>query len=183
MTWIVPRAPDELVLPLRASWDGTALADPRLHGFLALSAEAAGLRVRGGLPDPAPGPAPPAPVGSRVAKLWETDVVELFWVGPEGRYVELELGAHGHFLVLSFRAPRDRVDAHETLRPEVGHRLDAHGWETALCLPWSLLPQPLEALAAFALARGAYVAAHPLPGTAPDFHQPAHFPRARLAPR
>jgi hypothetical protein len=183
MTWSVPRTPDELVLPLRTSWDGSPLADPRLHGFLALSAATEGLRVRGGLPDPAPGSAPPAPVGSRVANLWETDVVELFWVGPEGRYVELELGAHGHFLVLSFRAPRARVDEHESLRPELRHRLDARGWETSLCLPWSLLPQPLEALGAFALAHGACAAAHPVPGSTPDFHQPAHFPRARLAPR
>jgi hypothetical protein len=183
MTWIVPHAPAELNLPLRASWDGTPLADVRLHGFVALSADARGLRVRGGLPDPSPGPAPAAPAGSRVAKLWETDVVELFWVGPGGCYVEIELGAHGHFLVLSFAAPRERVDDHASLQPEITHHQDERGWETSLRLPWTLLPRPLEALGAFALARGAFVAAHPVPGDSPDFHQPAHFPRARLAPR
>ena len=48
---------------------------------------------------------PDAPRGARVANLWEYDVVECFLVGPDGRYLELELGAGGHFLALLFDAP------------------------------------------------------------------------------
>ena len=183
MTWIVPRTPDTLRLALDQHWDGAPNDDPRLRGALAITAEDGGLRVTGGLPDPSPGPAPTEPVGTRVANLWEHDVVELFWVGPRGRYVELELGAHGHFLFLEFRAPRDRANDHADLALAVDHRLDASGWETSVRLPWSLLPRPLVALGGFGIARGAFLAASPLPGDAPDFHQPDRFPRARLAER
>lgn len=178
----MPAAPRELRLPLGRAWNGEPVEDRRLHGFLAVSAEDGGLRVRGGLPDPAPGPAPQAPPGTRVANLWETDVVELFWVGPEGHYVEIELGAHGHFLVLGFDAPRVCVNEHATLALRLEHKRGEGGWETATCIPWEVLPQPLEALGGFGLARGAFLAAHPLPGPAPDFHQPREFPRACLAP-
>ncbi len=180
MSWTVPRAPEELELPLRCAWNGAPLTDPCLMGFVSLSAEPDALRVRGGLPDPTPAPAPDAAPGSRVANLWQFDVVELFWVGPDGRYVEIELGAHGHFLVLSFAGPRRRVHDHVDLQPRIEHRSDAAGWVTGLRLPWRLLPQPLEALGAFALARGAHVSAYPLPGRSPDFHQPHAFARASL---
>ena len=183
MAWIVPHAPEELELPLRCAWNGAPLLDPHLRGFLGLSVDRDELCVRGGLPDPEPGPAPDAPPRSRVANLWEYDVVELFWVGPEGRYLEIELGAHGHFLVLSFSGPREREDDHEDFAPFVEHRRDDAGWVTGLRVPWALLPHPLEALGAFALARGAYVSAYPLPGRTPDFHQPHAFARARVARR
>ena len=77
---------------------------------------------------PPPGDAlacPPQPPHTRVADLYEYDVVECFLVGEGGRYLEVELGAGGHFLVLSFDAPRVLADAHEDLDPvlrfETGH--------------------------------------------------------------
>ena len=33
-------------------------------------------------------------------KLWEYDVVEVFFVCSNGNYVETEFGPHGHYLIL-----------------------------------------------------------------------------------
>ena len=50
-------------------------------------------------------PVPEAPIG-RFDRLWKYEVVELFLVGPDGHYIELEFGPHGHWLALAFSAPR-----------------------------------------------------------------------------
>ena len=122
---------------------------------------------------------PAAPRGARVADLWEYDVVECFLAGAGGRYLEVELGAGGHFLVLSFSAPRVRHDSHETLRPALDFTSDAAGWRSRIVLERALLPAGLCALNAFVIAGGAHLAFAPLPGAAPDFHQPARFVPAR----
>jgi hypothetical protein len=107
-------------------------------------------------------------------------VVECFLVGAGGRYLEVELGAGGHFLVLSFAAPRVCSDSHESLRPALEFTRGVTGWHARLVLDWALIPADLEALDAFVIAGGAHLAWAPLPGGAPDFHQPARFPRAAL---
>jgi hypothetical protein len=117
-----------------------------------------------------------------VADLWEYDVVECFLAGRDGRYLELELGAGGHFLALCFDAPRRCCDALEALRPALAHRADADGWWARMVAPWRIVPAELVALNAFAAAGGELLAYHPLPGGRPDFHQPARFPAARLDP-
>ena len=46
-------------------------------------------------------------------------------VGEAGDYLEIELGAGGHFLLLSFEGPRRRADAHETLALDVQWHVEA----------------------------------------------------------
>lgn len=183
MTLVIPRAPERLVLPLERRWDGAPCPHALLRGRVELSACDAGLELVASLPhQPAPR-IPRAPPGTRVADLWDYDVVECFLAGEGGRYLEVELGAGGHFLVLSFSAPRVRSDSHEALRPELEFASDAQGWRARLRVDWALVPRGLSALDAFAIAGGHHVAFAPLPGAAPDFHQPARFPRAVLAAR
>ena len=50
-------------------------------------------------------PKPDAPPG-RLDGLWNFEVVELFLLGADQRYLELEFGPHGHHLALRFRGPR-----------------------------------------------------------------------------
>jgi hypothetical protein len=180
MTVVIPWSPARLTLALRRHWDGSPCHEPQLYGRAALSARASGLWIEGGLPDPAPGQRPDAPEGARVPELWHYDVVECFLVGEGGRYLEVELGAGGHFLVLSFDAPRQLADDHAQLRPALEHHRDARGWRTALTLPWAVVPSRVCGLDAFASARGEHLAWSPLPGAAPDFHQPDRYPPARL---
>lgn len=132
------------------------------------------------MPDPDPARVPAAPPGSRVDDLWHYDVAECFLVGEGGRYLEVEVGPGGHFLLLSFDAPRRRCDEHVGLAPPVEARIGAGGWRAAIEIPRAIVPAGLRALNAFVCARGRLLAHHPLPGEPPDFHQPERFPAARL---
>lgn len=176
----IPREPDVLELRVERGWDGAPSADPRLRAVVRLQATPQGLAFEASLPHQVPPRVPAAPAGTRVADLWEYDVVECFLVGRDGRYLELELGAGGHFLALCFDAPRRCSDALETLRPLLTHRADAHGWSARMLAPWRIVPEEIVALNAFVAAGGRLLAHHPLPGERPDFHQPARFPAARL---
>jgi hypothetical protein len=168
------------VLPIERYWNGTACPHAHLHGRVELAARDDGLEIVSSLPHQPTPRIPEAKRGSRVGDLWEYDVVECFLVGAGGRYLEIELGAGGHFLVLPFSVPRIRSDSHESLRPVLDFASDAAGWRACLSLDWGLVPPGLEALNAFVIAGGAHLAWAPLPGSAPDFHQPARFPRAVL---
>jgi hypothetical protein len=180
---VIPRAPDVLSLSIDRHWNGSASLDPRLRGELRLCTRTGGLVVEARLPHQEPARIPGAPAGSRVANLWEYDVVECFLAGADGRYVEIELGAGGHFLVLEFSAPRRLADDHARLAPALDFAHLATGWRSTLVLPWRLVPGDLRALGAFAIAGEAFLSAHPLPGEVPDFHQPGAYPRVRLAER
>jgi hypothetical protein len=177
---LIPRAPARLVLPIQRFWDGAFCAQAYLHGGVELAAREEGLEVAASLPHQIAPRIPVAPRGTRVADLWEYDVVECFLVGAGGLYLEVELGAGGHFLVLSFSAPRVRSDSHESLRPALDFTSDAQGWRSRIVVDWPLVPPGIERLNAYVIAGGAHLAYAPLPGSAPDFHQPARFPRAAL---
>jgi hypothetical protein len=167
------------VLPIERGWDGAPCPDARVHGRVELSARDEGIELTASLPHQAVPRIPAAPQGTRVANLWEHDVVECFLSLAGGRYLEVELGAGGHFLVLSFSAPRVRSDSHEGLALAVDFASDARGWRSRVLIERALLPAPIAALNAFVIAGGAHLVFSPLPGPAPDFHQPARFPEAR----
>jgi hypothetical protein len=171
-----------LRLAIEREWNGAPCADTRLHGEVRLSLQPGGLEIRASLPHQETPRVPAGAPRTRVADLYEYDVVECFLVGEGGRYLEVELGAGGHFLVLSFDATRVLADAHEDLEPTLRFQSGAHGWRSTLLLPAQLLPPRICAVNAFVIAGGRFLAWHPLPGpgAAPDFHQPARFPRVTL---
>jgi len=154
----------------------------RLHGVVELSLQPAGLEIQASLPHQQIPRLPEQPTHTRVDDLYEYDVVECFLVGEGGRYLEVELGAGGHFLVLSFDAPRVLADALEDLDPVLRFEAGTSRWRSTLTLPGELLPQGICAVNAFVIAGGHHLAWHPLPGPGadPDFHQPGRFPRISL---
>lgn len=182
---IIPRAPKEVALRIDRYWNGTACPDPRLHGTVTLSSTPDGLRVTATLPHQASPRIPAQPPGTRVANLWEYDVVECFIVGAR-TYLEVELGAGGHFLILDLctRAPRVREHEYERFRPSYDWRPsvpeDPGRWRSSIVIPWGMIPTRAHALNAFVIVRDHFLAYHPTPGSAPDFHQPQTFPRVRL---
>jgi hypothetical protein len=177
---VIPREPERLALPIDRFWDGSPCATPNLHGRVELAARRGGLSLVASLPHQPEPRIPTAPEGARVADLWAYDVVECFLACADGRYLEVELGAGGHFLVLSFSAPRVRSASHESLALPIEFTSFATAWRAETTLPWHLVPRPLSRLNAFVIAGGEHLAFAKLPGSAPDFHQPGEFPRAAL---
>ena len=161
------------------TWDGEPLpAAQRAHVRLLLGAQELALTVAA----PFHGDPPPPGKPGATPALWEHEVVELFLVadapGPP-TYTEIELSPWGHHLVLQLHGVR-RVVA-SGLPLEFRSRRSGDRWVGAARLPLELLPPAPWRANAFAIhgpkeARR-YLAATPLPGPAPDFHQPERFPR------
>jgi hypothetical protein len=175
----IPRGPARLRLPIEQQWNGAPSGGVRAALELSLLGDA--LELRSELRQPEAPRVPAAPPGTRVANLWEYDVVECFLAGAGGRYLELELGAGGHFLALSFRAPRVRSDEHRHLVPQISHHAGGAGLScTTLRVPLAIVPPGLRRLGAFAIAGGVFLAHAPVPGEAPDFHRPDRWTPARF---
>lgn len=121
-------------------------------------------------------PAPSEPPGRRDA-LWEFEVVELFLLGENDEYLEIELGPHGHWLGLRLTGRRRVVDDRIPIELSVARSGDR--WTAEARLPGRCLPPGLHAANAYAIhGQGAsrrYLASRPVPGDRPDFHRLEHF--------
>jgi hypothetical protein len=175
----------ETELLIASTWDGRPLdAAEQVRVRLRLDESALRIAIRA----PFHGdPPPPGPPGS-TERLWEHEVVELFVAGPprdDGtvRYTEVEISPRGHHLVLQLSGVRRVVASGLPIRLRT-LRTSGH-WLASARLDRGLLPPPPWSANAFAIHGAAderrYLAAHPLPGPAPDFHQPARFPSLALA--
>ena len=117
-------------------------------------------------------PAPPSPPGSTWG-LWEYEVVELFVLGADERYTEIELSPHGHFLVLTLHGER-QFDKRE-LPLHFQATVTGDQWVGRAILDAEWLPPDPRALNAFAIhgigSERTYLALSPPGGPQPDFHQ------------
>ena len=166
-------------LEIASTWDGQPARTDEIVR-LTLSATPAALRVEVDAPfhqDPPP-PGAPGPCW----RLWEHEVVELFVVGPTDHYTELELSPHGHHLLLRLEGTRNVVA--KMLPLDFRARISGARWQGVAKLPWSLLPTTPRRGNAFAIHgqgdRRRHLAASPLPGPHPDFHQLDRFPALQL---
>lgn len=163
-------------LRITRDWQGRPL-ELRAQVQLDLRCCRQGLRLQ--VRSPFYGDPPPALPRGRCPGLWEYEVVEIFLVGEERRYTEVELGPHGHYLALRLHGVRQVVDESIELAYEarITHRDGL--WQGAVTVPWVHLPRPILTANAFAMHgvgdRRLYLAAHPVPGTVPDFHRLQHF--------
>lgn len=121
-------------------------------------------------------PAPTGDPGSRDA-LWEYEVVEWFLASEAGPYLEVELGPHGHFLVLQLDRVRHAVARDLPIRWDA--RIDGSRWRGLARVPRRYLPDAPYRGNAYAIhgvtTERRYLVAIPLPGRGPDFHKPQHF--------
>lgn len=162
-------------LRIAQTWDGEPLSEQE-SAAVVLSWEGEHLVVRVEAPF-AGDPAPNQPPGA-LWQLWEYEVVELFLVGAGERYTEIELGPHGHHLVLKLEGVRTIVAQELPIDFEAMRQEDR--WSGVARIPRALLPESIERLNAYAI-RGTgrqrrYMAWSAVPGDAPDFHRIGLFP-------
>jgi hypothetical protein len=157
-------------------WDGGP-ADPAERVRLVLDTSPGGLTLEIEAPDHAD-PAPPTPPGPTPG-LWDYEVVELFLVGENERYLEVEVGPGGHHWVAELAGPRHVTRSQLPLHLDVERA--AGRWRAAAQLPRAWLPAGLQFGNAYAIhgvgAGRRYLAWHPVPGEVPDFHRIELFPR------
>lgn len=117
-------------------------------------------------------PVPPGPPGV-FDGLWEHEVVELFVLGDADQYLEVELGPHGHHLVLELQGRRRPT--RRGLALDFTTRHDDGRWSGRALVPWSYLPPGDLRANAYAIhgvgERRRHLAWSPVPGEAPDFHR------------
>jgi hypothetical protein len=127
--------------------------------------------------DPPP-PSPPGPTD----RLWEYQVAELFLLGDDQRYLEIELGPHGHHLALELHGTRNVLRAGMPL--DYTTRREDMRWRGRAVVPVAWLPPGLCAANAYTICGSAadrrYAAAYAVPGPAPDFHRLECFAPLRL---
>ncbi|MDY0003387.1 MAG: hypothetical protein RBU30_18960 [Polyangia bacterium] len=186
-----------LRLEIDRLWDGSP-ARPEELVTLTLRAEEEALVVEVDAPFHGD-PPPPGPPGPR-DRLWEHEVVELFLAEAgaprdRARYTELELGPHGHYLLLRLEGARRPVESgialpyHSQVGPSLATGIEPpaapgvlpgpevpHGrWRGVARLHRALLPGPPHRGNAYAIhGQGAlrrHLAWAPVPGPAPDFHR------------
>jgi len=129
------------------------------------------------------GDPPPPSIAGSTDRLWEYEVIELFIAGPGERYLELELGPHGHHLGLALSGVR-RVERHG-LPIDVAVRIDAcadlgpHApvgrYAGRARVPTSCLPEHPSRVNAYLIhglgAARCHHAHAPVAGPTPDFHR------------
>lgn len=124
----------------------------------------------------------PAGHGGSTDRLWEYETVELFLAGKDSRYLEIELGPYGHYLVLRLKGVRQV----EKTGLAMEYKTEIYGgrWLGSACMPFSYLPPGVDRANAYAMhgeGEGRrYLAAFSVPGVVPDFHQPDYFREIEL---
>ncbi len=174
----IPSAPDSLVIDVTSLWNGSPCSDASLHAEVRIQQSPLGLNIVASAPQRSDAHIPDAAPG-RLDGLWNFDVVEVFLAG-ETNYLEIELGAGGHWLVLEFDGIRQRSNEYVDFEPVTTHAVRDQRWESGITVPWNMIPSGLARMNAFAIAGGQFLALHAVPGTEPDFHQPQSFPAITL---
>ncbi|MDA3971557.1 MAG: hypothetical protein PF442_09400 [Desulfobulbaceae bacterium] len=161
-------------LQIKQTWNGQpALAAEEGSVFIRLDHEGLHVHVQAPFHHDPP---PPSPSGLTPG-LWEYELVELFLLGGGGQYLEIELGPHGHYLVYFLKGVRQVARSVAPLR--VACVITSSRWQGDIVLSRADLPDGLSHVNGYALhgqgVQRRYLAAAPVPGPAPDFHQPRAF--------
>jgi hypothetical protein len=159
-----------VILRIDRTWDGQPVAEEE-RATVHLVQSGALLVARVDAPyrgDPAP-PAPPGPT----SRLWEHEVAEIFVLGDGERYLEIEMGPHGHHLVLVLEGYRNVIESGLPL--DYTARIEGARWRATARVAPELLPPAASRVNAY-LAHGVgtarrHLAAFPVPGDVPDFHR------------
>ncbi|MEN8258050.1 MAG: hypothetical protein ABFS09_09355 [Thermodesulfobacteriota bacterium] len=161
-------------LQIAQTWDGSPVAQADV---VDLSVRLTDDELTITVAAPFYGDPPPAGGEGELNGLWDYEVVELFLLAANGHYLEVEMGPHGHYLILllaGIRQVKKKLHPSHFSTEIVGCR-----WQATLKLVADHLPTPFTHTNAYAIhgqgVERCYLAAYPVPGERPDFHQPHFF--------
>ena len=80
-------------------------------------------------------------------KLWEYDVVEIFFVCANGNYIETEFGPHGHYLILELDSPRNIIRRDIVCNYKT--KFFGSRWKGFAEIPLSVFPDRIEKINLF----------------------------------
>lgn len=129
-------------------------------------------------------PDPPDEMAGICPGLWNYECVELFFANNKGNYTEIEVGPHGHWLVLLHKDYRQCINNGEELQLEVKNEWKGSDWHCTVEIPLAYLPGNISKFNAYAMHGSGedrhYEALYPVTdGTLkePDFHNLNFFGR------
>lgn len=157
---------------IQSSWDGGPLLEGESARVVA-RVDRASQRLIVRIEASYHGDAVPKARAGSLPGLWNHEVVELFLLGEDDRYLELEFGPHGHYLGLTFHGQRQVVEQGFPLDYEAARQGDR--WTATARIPLDRLPQGLVAANACSIhgsgASRRHLVMAPVPGPRPDFHR------------
>ncbi len=155
---------------IERSWDGQPVPETeRVH----IEARRTARKLRIEIDAPLHGDPAPRALPGCTDKLWEHEVVELFLLGDDAAYLEIELGPHGHHLALSLRGRRNVIEHGLPVTYSVTH--GSSRWRGTAELDEIWLPPNPRRFNAYAIhgvgRERRHLAKFPVPGAEPDFHR------------
>lgn len=127
-------------------------------------------------------PPPPEDVGGICLNLYDYEVLELFFANDKDQYLEVEVGPHGHWLVLLLNGHRKPFNKGEELELQVQNVFEGDKWRSVFEIPLAYFPPNVTKFNAYAIHgvgdERQYEALNPVTdGTydQPDFHRLQFF--------
>lgn len=84
-------------------------------------------------------------------QLYNYECVEFFFMNEKGHYLEVEVGPHGHWLVLFFDGYRNAINNGEEIELDVENRIEFDTWICNLEIPLAFIPANATRFNAYAL--------------------------------
>ncbi|XP_020908241.1 UPF0462 protein C4orf33 homolog [Exaiptasia diaphana] len=167
-------------LAISTSWNGKKLDHDPVGFYISASADGASIKLEVKAPffnDPG---CPPSPAGP-CDELWEYEVAEVFFLGEDDRYLEVELNPHGHHLVLLLDGQRNMFK--DKLDMDFSAKIDKENktWTGSALIPLEYFPPCVVKANAFAIhgsdEERQYEALYPADDkfSTPDFHRLQFF--------
>jgi len=165
---------------IATQWNGTALPGPHTEVSLKRDSDFVVVETRAKFyDDPAPQGEPYSPFW----KLWDYEVVEVFFLNHRDQYLEVEIGPHGHHLILLLDGKHNAVKHSLPLNLSVD--IKGQEWTATARIPACYFPPNVHKWNAYAIhgvgEERTYEALYPADAKlkAPDFHALEYF---RLLP-
>ncbi len=120
---------------------------------------------------------PPSSTPGSTPELWNHEVVELFILGEDERYLEIELGPHGHYLILQLHGTRQVIK--QGMSCAYTTTIKGDSWSGTAHIPTSYLPPNPTHFNLYAIHnthnQRRYLSLTPTQTKKPDFHNLTSF--------